>query len=156
MTLLTYVLSSIIWSVVGFALGVAVGKLAREDIDELPSADPEVAERKKRRFETIQIVAVIVMLLGISTVSSSIWAAYQSQEQRECFTRVLEERGEATERDFESIDSMFDTLVTVAINADNPRVLRDDLRSALDAYTAQRARNDEVRESNPITPIDSC
>jgi hypothetical protein len=155
-SLLTYVLSSIAWSGIGFALGLAVGRVARDDIDELPTAPPEVAERKKRRFETIQVVAVIIVVLAISTVSSSIWAAYQSRVQRECFTRVLDERSEATQRDFDSIDSMFDTLVTVAINADNPRVLRNDLRSALDAYKAQRARNDEVRDANPITPIDSC
>lgn len=156
MSLLTYVLSSIAWSGIGFALGLAVGRVAREDIDELPTAPPEVAERKKRRFETIQVVAVIIVVLAISTVSSSIWAAYQSRVQRECFTRVLDDRGAAAQRDFEAIDTLFGKLVDTAVNATNPRMLREDLQQSLADYQSTRARNDQIRDENPITPIDSC
>lgn len=161
MTALAYVLSSLVWSVGGFAFGFAVGRGLRS-LDSInrktpmpdnnePDSERPHRTRKPRTEQLFGVVLVVLAVLSVVGVGLQTWRLNEATTCQAAFndayTEALRKRtsAAATERNAQR------ELLLTMLNQPTP----DKARDALQTYLDSLARADQVRTDAQI-PTRKC
>lgn len=159
--MIVYVFHSLAWSLAGFVLGWAAGRLGRDVQQTREAVMPNHARPRTRprpRVHTEHITGAVVVVLALITMVTSVHTTRELQAATECqahfndvYRAALVERSESTANVRRAQTDMATALSAPGAELDNPPV-RDALARYLDAIR----RDEQSRAGNPVPENTPC
>lgn len=164
-SVLSYVISSIVWAVAGLVVGFYLGRAGRlaQTNPEVPVEPDPLPPTRRRRLTFEQILgAAVVLLAVVSVVVMAVTLTRQQDainEQRGAvacqaefnarFASALRERTEAAASERRAMRNLLDVIL-------NPAASREERAGALTAYRDGLAAADSQRAASPLPLQPSC
>lgn len=143
-----YIVSNLLWSAVGFLVGVFVGRIGRE-------AAKGDALTRRVGLDVDRVITLIFVLLAAVTVVMGASTTIKQQHIVDCQARYnqqfrdgLEERGQASDTDREAMRRLVESITQAQS--------REQVAEAMSRFLAASKNADQQRADNPLPTNDDC